>query len=308
MGEAPDGGEHLAPVIPLFGPAAPGARAARPERARRTTDAGPTHPTERIPAGGAPRDDAASGRADASAPDGADRWHTTWRDLGRERMRPAPAPVFSTVERGGVRVIEVGDGGDAAAAGDRSDAAAVGDGGDAAATGDVSGASAPEPARVAAAAERKLVRSLASRGLSISEARAKLRQQDLPAELVDDIIERLVRTGALDDDRLAEQLVHAATSRKKQGRRAIAQSLAARGIPRDAIDSALADLPDDDAERALEFARAKAAQLARYDDDTALRRLVGQLARRGFGGSMAMSAARRALDEARRPGGRVRFD
>lgn len=299
MGEAPDGGEHLAPVIPLFGPAAPGARAARPERARRTTDAGPTHPTERIPAGGARRDDAAPGRADGSAPDGADRWHTTWRDLGRERMRPAPAPVFSTVERGGVRVIEVGDGSDASAAGDRSDAAG---------TGGASGASAPEPARVAAAAERKLVRSLASRGLSIAEARAKLRQQDLPAELIDDIIERLVRTGALDDDRLAEQLVHAATSRKKQGRRAIAQSLAARGIPRDAIDAVLADLPDDDAERALEFARAKAAQLARYDDDTALRRLVGQLARRGFGGSMAMSAARRALDEARRPGGRVRFD
>ena len=46
--------------------------------------------------------------------------------------------------------------------------------------------------------------------------------------------------------------------RKGQGRRAIAQTLAQRGIPRDVVDAALATLPDDDAERALEFARTKA--------------------------------------------------
>ena len=42
--------------------------------------------------------------------------------------------------------------------------------------------------------------------------------------------------------------------------------------------------------------------------DVALRRLAGQLARRGYGGSAALNAARQALDESMRPTGRVRFD
>ena len=45
----------------------------------------------------------------------------------------------------------------------------------------------------------------------------------------------------------------------------------------------LAELPDDDAERALEFARSKAPGMSRLEPDTALRRLLGQLARRGYG-------------------------
>lgn len=158
-----------------------------------------------------------------------------------------------------------------------------------------------------AAAETRVMRSLATRQLSVREAREKLRKEGLDALAVDDVIDRLVRAGALDDARLAEQLVHAALTRKNQGRRAIAQALQKRGIARDVIDEAIADLPDDDAERALDFARGKAASLARLDDDTALRRLVGQLARRGFGGSLAMNAARQALDEARSPASRVRF-
>ena len=73
-------------------------------------------------------------------------------------------------------------------------------------------------------------------------------------------------------------------------------------------DAALAELPDDDAERALEFARSKAGSLRSLERDVALRRLAGQLARRGYGGSVALNAARTALDENTRPTGRVRFE
>ncbi|WP_235201432.1 regulatory protein RecX [Microbacterium sp. CH12i] len=86
--------------------------------------------------------------------------------------------------------------------------------------------------------------------------------------------------------------------RKGQGRVALSRALSQRGIPRDVIDAAMGDLPDDDAERALQFARTKARSLSRLDFDTALRRLVGQLARRGYGGAVAMNAARMALTEA----------
>lgn len=279
-----DGGEHIAPVIPLFGAG---------DRARRRRAESPAPAAEPAPGEGSariarPARPGGSTRASNPAPTddapAAESWHTTWRDLAPERSGPTPALELTTVSRGGVRFVEVAE---CPGATDEPEA---------------------DAADVAARAERRLLRSLGSRGLSVSEARTKLRQQEVPAELSDEIIDRLLRTGALDDARLAEQLVHSATARKKQGRRAIAQALVARGIARDVADAALAELPDDDADRALEFARSKAGQLVRFDDDTALRRLVGQLARRGFGGSLAMSAARRALDEARRPAGGVRFE
>jgi len=154
-----------------------------------------------------------------------------------------------------------------------------------------------------------LVRSLARRGLSISEAKTRLRADGLTDDESATVIDDFIARGWLDDAVLAEQLVHSATTRKNMGSRAVRQLLMKRHIGREAIDEAMTELPDDDAERALEFARGKARALARLDDDTATRRLMGMLARRGFGGSVAGTAARTALaDERRSAGGSgVRF-
>ncbi|GAB3278552.1 regulatory protein RecX [Microbacterium lacusdiani] len=224
---------------------------------------------------------AGGGEAAADDPTG-EGWHTTWRDLGSRPgdRRPAPVKPLEVKKSGGVRFVELPE--------DEEPAE-------------------PDAGALREQAEDRLIKALRRRSLSISEARAKLRESELDAEAIDEIVDRLVRLGALDDAALADQLVYAGVERKNQGRRAIAQSLAARGIDRAVIDQALAELPDDDFERALEYARGKAPQLLRYDDDTALRRLAGQLARRGYGG-LAMSAARAALDEARRPRSSVRFD
>ena len=147
-------------------------------------------------------------------------------------------------------------------------------------------------------AAASLLRKLRARSLSVSEARQHLRGQEIASERIDDIIDDCCRRGYLDDAVLAEQLVISGIERKGQGRVALSRALAQRGIARDVIDAALGDLPDDDAERALEFARSKARSMSRLDDDTALRRLMGQFARRGYGGSVAMNAARTALREA----------
>ncbi|WP_417508495.1 regulatory protein RecX [Microbacterium sp.] len=155
-----------------------------------------------------------------------------------------------------------------------------------------------DPDDVARHAEGALVRKLRARSLSVSEARQVLRGQGLDAAGIDDVIDRFCERGYLDDALLAEHLVISGIERKGQGRVALSRALAQRGVPRDVIDAALGDLPDDDAERALEFARTKARSLSRLDFDTALRRLMGQLARRGYGGSVAMTAARTALAEA----------
>ena len=159
-----------------------------------------------------------------------------------------------------------------------------------------------------ATAERGLVKKLRGRQLSVSEAKTYLGQYDLGADEVDALLDAFLERGYLDDARLAEQVVHSGVDRKGQGRQVIAQSLAKRGVPRDVADAALAELPDDDAERAIEFARSKAGSLRGLERDVALRRLAGQLARRGYGGSVALNAARTALEEATRPSSRVRFE
>ncbi|MDZ8274356.1 regulatory protein RecX [Microbacterium aquimaris] len=167
-------------------------------------------------------------------------------------------------------------------------------------------AGSPESAdQVRAAAEKELLRKLRGKPLSISEARTVLGAHDLDGEAAAVIIDDACRRGYLDDAALAEHLIHLAVDRKGQGRTAIALALQKRRIPRDVIDAALQELPDDDAERAMEFARTKVRQLDRVEADVALRRLVGQLSRRGYNGSIAMDAARRALDEHRSGG--VRF-
>lgn len=166
-----------------------------------------------------------------------------------------------------------------------------------------------DDAALAQAASDALLRRLRSRSLSEREARTFLAQRDLSRDAVEEIVADFLRLSYLDDAGLAEQLVHIGVSRKGEGRVAIAQAMARRGVPRDVADAALGAVGDDDADRALEFARRKATSIGGRDDDAALRRLVGQLARRGYPSSVAMTAARQALAEARRPAARgPRFD
>ncbi|MGK3947909.1 regulatory protein RecX [Microbacterium sp. K2] len=159
-----------------------------------------------------------------------------------------------------------------------------------------------DPSRLRGDAEELLVRKLRTRSLSLSEARMVLggyeqNAERLDASAIDDVIDDFCRRGYLDDTLLAGQLVTSGIERKGQGRVALSRALSQRGIPRDVIDAALDDVPDDDAERALEYARSKARAMSRLDSDTALRRLVGQLSRRGYNGSIAMTAAKTALTE-----------
>lgn len=147
------------------------------------------------------------------------------------------------------------------------------------------------------AAEKLLTRRLRGKQLSVAEARGVLAEFDLDEGGVERILRTYLRSGFLDDAALAEQLVHVGMERKGQGRNVIARTLSARGIPRDVADEALLALPDDDTDRALEFARTKARSMRSLDHDTAVRRLMGQLARRGYGGSTAMNAAKQALSE-----------
>jgi regulatory protein len=165
-------------------------------------------------------------------------------------------------------------------------------------------------------AEAVLLRKLRSRSLSLSEARGVVRGTEGADDvLADEIVDHFVDLGYLDDTTFAEQLAMSAVEKRGEGRRAVAETLRKRGIPRDVAEAALAALPDDDAERALEFARSKVRAVEGVEYEAALRRLAGQLGRRGYPSSVALAASRSALAEAgigrsrpfARPASGVRF-
>lgn len=296
------GGERdqLAPVIPLFG-----RTAARSGSTDDGSGVGGSARDDRTGSGRAGADAEAgtdgladvTGSSDAGSRSGADvaensrpdisTWNSTWSDLGSTRASTPDSrdpsdrhPARGAAGRSAPRLRALQPPGDLG--------------------GEVGGV---DPARLREAAEELLVRKLRSRSLSISEARMVLKgyEQDgtrLDSGAIDDVLDDFCRRGYLDDALLAGQLVNSGVERKGQGRVALSRALAQRGIPRDVVDAALDELPDDDAERALEYARTKARGLSRLDGDTALRRLVGQLSRRGYNGSVAMTAAKRALAEA----------
>lgn len=159
-----------------------------------------------------------------------------------------------------------------------------------------------------AALENALIKKLARRDLSIAEAEQFLEQNGLPAEQLEEWIERNERLGYLDDVRLAENLVDQLRRRKGLGSSSIRQELGRRKINPIVISEALGESDqDDERARALDLAVKRAGQLSSYDEATAERRLTGFLMRKGYPSGVVRDAVKTALAGRKRPSGGVRF-
>jgi regulatory protein len=124
---------------------------------------------------------------------------------------------------------------------------------------------------------------------------SRLRSAGFDAEMVAEELVRLQEVGLLDDERFAQEFAEHALGRRLSGRRAVASSLAAKGVSRPLIERALQDLGGDEDARAAELARSRASRLLGAAPEVAYRRLVSFLARRGYEGSVARRAAASAL-------------
>lgn len=149
--------------------------------------------------------------------------------------------------------------------------------------------------------------SLTKRGMSRREVERTLRAKELDDDMIAIELDRLETAGLVDDLALAQNLVGTLQERKGLGRSGIAAELTRRLLSPVAIEYAL-ELVDtgDELARAREIAVARARQLTSYDRETAVRRLSGYLARRGYGGSTVRAAVEHALPRRHESGG-VRF-
>lgn len=80
---------------------------------------------------------------------------------------------------------------------------------------------------------------LSRRDYTTAELRHKLQDKDYEPEAIDRVLEDLQRRGLIDDGRVAAAHVRTAAHVKRRGRVRIARELTARGLDRDAVESAM---------------------------------------------------------------------
>jgi regulatory protein len=151
---------------------------------------------------------------------------------------------------------------------------------------------------------------LAYRARSAAELRRRLLGRGFPADLVDVCLAELAEQRLLDDAAFATAFARDRLRSRPRAPRAITAELRTRGVAEETARAAIGEALEEgghtedglarDAARAwVRRAGLPAGRLSAEQEQKALRRLLGYLGRRGFGGGLARAAARTALAEER---------
>ena len=150
-----------------------------------------------------------------------------------------------------------------------------------------------------AAAREICLRLLTDRARTRHELAVELRRRGVPDDASTVVLERFDQVGLIDDAAFAGQWVRSRHGFRGLGRRAIAVELRRKGVADEVAGEALADI-DAEAEsrraRELVDRKLRSAVVATADERAVVaRRLVGMLARKGYGASTAYRVVREAL-------------
>jgi regulatory protein len=135
-----------------------------------------------------------------------------------------------------------------------------------------------------AVARNIVLRRLAARAQTRHELEQALRARNVPANVAQQVLDRLAGVGLVDDTAFASAWVESRQQRRHLSTPVLRRELKAKGVDRDTIEATLASVG---AEAELTAARAlverKSAAMAGLADQVRYRRLAGLLSRRGFG-------------------------
>lgn len=141
------------------------------------------------------------------------------------------------------------------------------------------------------------LRQLTVRARTKEELRRSLARRHVPDVAVDEVVERFQEVGLLDDAAFARDWV-ASAGRRLRSRRVLGQELADKGVDRELIDEAMAEVtPEDEYRVALRVAQRRLPGLEGLDRPARYRRLAGALARRGFDAQVVARVVREVLAE-----------
>ena len=149
-------------------------------------------------------------------------------------------------------------------------------------------------------ARKILLDALTGQARSRQELADKLAKKDVPADLAAALLDRFEEVGLVDDEAFARAWIASRQPGKGLARRALAQELRRKGIDDEVAREALDEIdPDDEDAAARALVRKKLRTVRGLDQQKATRRLVGMLARKGYGAGMAFAIVK---DELRRDG------
>jgi regulatory protein len=150
-------------------------------------------------------------------------------------------------------------------------------------------------------ARKILLDQLTGQARSRKELADRLARKNVPADVATRLLDRFEEVGLVDDDAFARSWIASRQPGKGLARRALAQELRRKGVDDEVAREALDEIdPADEEAAARALVRKKLRSLGRVDDATATRRLVGMLARKGYGSGLSFAVVREELAAAGR--------
>ncbi|MEV1291661.1 regulatory protein RecX [Pseudonocardia sp. NPDC049635] len=167
-------------------------------------------------------------------------------------------------------------------------------------SGDRAPSAGPEsPAEQETRAKEICLRLLTDRARSVKELGDALRRKEIPDQVARRVLERFDEVGLVDDKAFADQWVRSRHRHRGLGKRAIALELHRKGIDRDTADEALTGIDDDsERDRARELVARRLRSLPVGSPEqrrSAARKLVGMLARKGYGPGVAYGVVKEEI-------------
>jgi regulatory protein len=124
-----------------------------------------------------------------------------------------------------------------------------------------------------------------------------LAQRGVPDDAAETVLDRFTEVGLIDDAAYARAWVSSRQAGRGLARRALSAELRAKGVDPEVAAEAVETVDDEDERAAAQrLVERRVASMRRLDRATASRRLVGMLARKGYGGGLAAAVVREALD------------
>lgn len=141
-----------------------------------------------------------------------------------------------------------------------------------------------------------LLDQLTGRARSRKELADKLAQKNVPEDLATSLLDRFEEVGLVDDAEFARLWVEGRHTSRGLAPRALAQELRRKGVDDEVARAAIDQIDTDEQETtARALIRKKLRSLARCDETTKTRRLVGLLARKGYPPGLAYAWVRDEL-------------
>lgn len=124
-----------------------------------------------------------------------------------------------------------------------------------------------------------------------------LAKKDVPEDITETVLDRMVDLGYLNDAAFAESFVRSRHEYQRKGSRRITQDLQRKGVEPEVIEAAMEAIdPEAETENARTLVAKKLRSTRGLDRNKRVNRIAGMLMRNGYSGSDVFDVIREALD------------